>query len=57
MKNYIRSIKKMQIQREYLQGRICRNVQHKHIQATTPSCLDNKDMAELVDILKVVSRA
>ena len=46
MQNYEKHIRALQLEREYTQGKICRNKEHAgHVMATTFSCL--KEISKL----------
>ena len=37
--NYQKSIRQLQLEREYTHGKVCRNAEHSHLQANKFSCL------------------
>ena len=43
--NYEKRIRALQLEREYTQGKVCRNKEHNHILANTFSCL--KEVSKL----------
>ena len=44
MQNYDKRIRALQLEREFTNGKVCRNAEHKnHVLATTYSCLREVD--------------